>query len=312
MSRTIQDKLIQHEVSPPEGVWLNIAAELEEADAGQKLAAKLSNYSIAPPATVWEKINTALDNSVEYESISSKLYNAEAVPPFAAWTNIAAGLDAEKEASVPDRRRLSPVIRFAAAAVVTGIIVMAGFRFFSTGKKQDAIATVDVKNNTAAEAVSHNTEPVAVITNNENTSLTDIDAEEARNDAALEESKHTFAKLDVNHAKRSAIAAGFRFSNYTDPAEASLQGSLTGYEETAPVNEDKASRYIVLMTPDGHVIRVSKKLSNMVCCVSGEEADQQCKSQMDKWRKQLACSDASHPGNFMDILSLLGSLQENQ
>lgn len=310
MSRTIQDKMLQYEVLPPEAVWVSIASELDESAATHLLAAKLTNYTVTAPASIWERINTELDYTFESDSVSSKLYAAEVVPPAAAWINIAAGLDAAKEVSITEKRRLSPIIRYAAAAVVTGIIVMAGFRFFGSPDKQNAVASVDGKN-TVTEAIGHSAETIAVNKKEENTSLTASDADEARNDAALEESKHTFAKLDINRSKTSAIAAGFSFSSYTEPAETSSTGT-TGYEEGNSNTDDKANRYILLMTPEGHVIRVSKKLSNMVCCVSGEEADQQCKSQMEKWRKQLACSDASHPGNFMDILSLVGSLQDNQ
>ena len=71
-------------------------------------------------------------------------------------------------------------------------------------------------------------------------------------------------------------------------------------------------RYIMLMTPDGNIIRMSKKWSDLVCCVSGEEQDADCKDQLKKWQEKMAASSlAPSPGNFMDILSLVNSLDEN-
>ena len=72
-----------------------------------------------------------------------------------------------------------------------------------------------------------------------------------------------------------------------------------------------AGRYIMLMTPEGNIIRMSKKWSDLVCCVSGEEQDEDCKLQIKKWQKKLATSPINPtPGNFMDILELVNSLDE--
>jgi hypothetical protein len=66
------------------------------------------------------------------------------------------------------------------------------------------------------------------------------------------------------------------------------------------------------MTPDGNIIRMSKKLKELICCVSGEEQDKDCIDQMKKWRERLANPSASHSSsNFMDILHLVNSMQEN-
>jgi hypothetical protein len=67
----------------------------------------------------------------------------------------------------------------------------------------------------------------------------------------------------------------------------------------------------MLMTPNGQIIRISKKLGDLVCCVSGEDQDQECQDQLKKWRQKIANAPvAPSPGNFMDILSLLQSIKE--
>lgn len=69
----------------------------------------------------------------------------------------------------------------------------------------------------------------------------------------------------------------------------------------------------MLMTPDGQFIRMSKKLGDLLCCVSGEEQDPDCIDQMKRWRQKIAISNLTpSPGNFMDILNLVKSLQENR
>src|SRR5690606_8024204 len=73
-------------------------------------------------------------------------------------------------------------------------------------------------------------------------------------------------------------------------------------------DEPVSNRYIMLMTPEGNIIRMSRKLGDLVCCVSGEEQDDDCIEQMKKWREQLASPNHGHAaGSFMDILGLLKS-----
>ena len=52
------------------------------------------------------------------------------------------------------------------------------------------------------------------------------------------------------------------------------------------------------MTPDGNIIRMSKKWSGLVCCVSGEEQDEDCKNQIKKWQKKIATAYSSIPWQF--------------
>ncbi|MEO7983813.1 MAG: hypothetical protein ABI688_07010, partial [Bacteroidota bacterium] len=146
----------------------------------------------------------------------------------------------------------------------------------------------------------------------ENMAVSDIMAsmEEARNDAALEDSKKTFAKLDVS-TTRSKIknAANFFFVPDNDdiPGTRGLD-----YETTQSPAIDISNRYIMLMTPEGNIIRMSKKLRELVCCVSGEVEDKECVDQMKKWRDILANPSINHSSNnFIDLLSLMDCMQDN-
>ena len=138
----------------------------------------------------------------------------------------------------------------------------------------------------------------------DNTSLSD----EARNDAALEASKKTFAKLDIPVRSRiKEIASGFSFASSLETINNS---AIISNDEINP--GDLSNRYITLITPEGNIIRMSKKLTDMVCCVSGEDEDKDCIDQIKKWREKIVCSPSCHStGSFMDILRLVDALQEN-
>lgn len=307
MNTTIQHKLLNWETTPPDGIWPKIAGDLDDAAAGFQFPRKLQEMAVAPPAGAWENIVAGLESATP---AAVKLYAAEITPPAAVWNNIQHSLDVTQEAAIPEHRRLSPLLKYAAAAAIISFLAFGALQLLKPGKRETEI--VSGKSATPSiEAIEHaNAGLDAAHEEADNTVAVSTDDQEARNDAALEASKKTYAKLDIAPSKKADIASAFRFSSYVDEADPGQHGS-EGYQEGVSPEEAKADRYILLMTPDGHFIRMSKKLSSLVCCVSGEEQDKNCKTQVDKWRKQLACSDVSHPGNFMDILSLVGSLQDN-
>lgn len=306
MSSKIQDKLLKLEIAPPEKVWDQIAMELDDAGNGMQFPNTLRELSVSVPAHCWEEINYQLDETALHGKVAEKLYAAEVYPPVTAWQAIGKSLDHAKEAAPAITRQRSPFWKYAAAALLIGFMGYAAWQLFPSGKQQEDDPTARSLIH-EMEATSHTQAGIDAALLHEETPPADNTSEE-RNDAALEASKQSFARLDLNPTQKASLAA-FSYQDYMNPDELTEHGHLGFAEAIAPVNS-KDDRYIVLMTPDGHFIRMSKKLSNLVCCVAGEEADKNCETQLEKWRKQIACSDASHPGNFMDILSLVNALQE--
>lgn len=306
MNSGVKHKLLAHEVTPPPGVWEKIAAELDESELHHDFPSKIYEAEVIAPAGVWNKIAAELDGSPLHHSFPTKLYEAEIAAPAATWDNIAAALDAENEVASPKRKLIAPWIRYAAAAVVIGLVAWGGLNLINNNKKGDSkIASEELIHKTAtnADIVATPQGPTNVInTQDINQDKTD----EERNDAALEASKKTFAKLDmpVNSHKLKNIASSYSFASSieTEPIDNYVA-------ERDPA--DLSDRYIVLMTPDGHFVRMAKKLSNMVCCVSGEEQDKDCVDQMSRWKEKMACSPTGHStGSFLDILSLIKSLDD--
>ncbi|MBL0271418.1 MAG: hypothetical protein IPP99_22725 [Chitinophagaceae bacterium] len=310
MSSRIKDTLLNHEVAPPEGSWQQIATALDEAANGYRFPEKLYQLEITAPSSSWDIISQQLDEAAQEGTVAEKLYAAELTPPIAAWNHIQLALETEDAVAQPVIKRFYPFWKYAVAAIVIGFLGFAAWQFLLSPEKT-AITPIASINTPELEALTHASAGIDAALNNEEESVrlnTSADPE-AREAAALESSKKTFAKLDFSPARRAAIAASFSFDELLSPEEINDNHHL-GFAEAIPTTGKKDDRYVVLMTPDGHFIRMSKKLGNMVCCVAGEEKDTHCSNMMDKWQKQLACSDAAHPGNFMDILSLVSSLEE--
>jgi hypothetical protein len=308
MSSGLQHKMYNFEVPPPSGVWEKIAAELDESELSNKFPSTLHNIKITPPVHVWQSIAVALDEPALVNDYAAKLGGIEMAPPAAAWNKIKTSLDAEHEAAIPEHRRFAPFLKYAAAAVVIGFLAWGGISL--SGNKKSSNNTL-VKSQTTVPAANPTTNNTAIFTD-EDMAVTDIAAsmEEARNDAALEASKKTFAKLDAT-VTRSKIKNAANFFFVADDYEpAGTRGFLMEEQETPSM--DVSNRYVMLMTPDGNIIRMSKKLKELVCCVSGELQDKDCVDQMKKWRDILGNPSINHSSNsFIDILSLMDCMQDN-
>ena len=307
MSSGSQHKMYSYELAPPPAIWEKIAAELDASEMTSSFPQKLKHFEIAPPTQAWFRIVSLLDASSMVNLYRKRLENLEVAPPAAAWNKIRQSLDEMHQEAVPERRRIIPWVRYAAAAALIAFLAWGGTRIFTNNstttpedvvtenKKAPVINPLPVENKASAPADSIADEVIAL-------------QEEARNDAALEASKKTFARLDVPESK-IRNAADFFFM--PDTEETGTRG--IDYEPLDMEPIQKASRYIVLMTPEGNIIRMSKKLGDLVCCVSGEVEEKDCVDQMNKWREKIAYTPAGHsPCNFMEVLNLVNSLQENQ
>lgn len=276
----------------------------------ERLQNKMYNYEVAPPEVVWEKIVFALDESEMTHEFPSKLYGIEINPPAGTWDKISTSLYSQPE--MPKTKRISVLIRYTAAAAVIGLIAFGSIRLIRKINRTKEVAILQTKQSV--------TDTVLPSLKEENITTTEkgIAAEdEKRNDAALEESKHMYARLDVSSKSRIKIASSFYFT-HPDSNEDEIDNQPhyaeaihAGLSQTDAKNY-LASRYITLLTSDGNLIRMSKKLMDLACCVSGEEQNTECKNQLQQWREKIACAPVNaSPDNFMDILGLISSLQDN-
>lgn len=280
---------------------------------------RLYNHEIPPPPTAWDKIAAALDDAHLSDQFPATLYELEVTPPSTAWNKIQQSLDTEIEKPV---RRIAPVWRYAAAAAVITALTFGSLKFFS--------GSSNVETSVAEGKTNPTTTPSPIPGTGEQAVTTPVEpadpAEEARNDAALEESKHLFASLDADEKQKIRRVSEEHFlsvaspisttnsinpgSTYREPECAYVSTpSFAFNDDASPI--DMASRYVMLMTPDGKIVRISKKLGPLVCCVSGEESDEDCNNQLKKWREKLADPNVASGSNFLDILNLIHSFKEN-
>ncbi|HWR33378.1 MAG TPA: hypothetical protein VN451_07630 [Chitinophagaceae bacterium] len=270
---------------------------------------KLLAYEVIPPPVIWDKITAELNTPESYQIFPSTLYNAEVTPPISTWNKIQITLNAEREAATPVRKSYLPFLRFGAAAIFIGLVAWGGIQLLN--KKSGNIEIAAKEEVTPFTKDSGASIPLVSPEKNKansNAFTVIIDPDEAKNDAALEASKRTFAKLDISPVNRKLknIAAAYRFafSEQTDIYPVTISQSAA----SPAVNAD---RYIMVLNPEGNNVRISKKLSHLVCCVSGDDETRDCKDQMSIWREKIACSTLGHStGGFLDILNLLNSYQE--
>ncbi len=280
-----------------------------------RLQHKMLNFEVTPPEEVWKKIYSELDEAGLPYQYPSRLYNYEVAPPPAAWENINSSLDETNKLIPVERKKTIPFFKYAAAAAIIGVLAWGGIRLFTNHPintenvaKQISIP-VSNDSNTSSQHISPATQENTASINNHNIEKITSREQEARNDAALEASKKTYAKLDLPVNNKLKNVADFYFDTNILPV-----GNTRGLDfDTPPADKEEdptADRYIMLITPDGNIIRVSKKLGSLVPCVSGEEQDKNCTEQLKQWRQKVVNSSKGHSsGNFMDILSLVSSLQ---
>jgi hypothetical protein len=264
---------------------------------------KMMNYEVAPPADAWGKIAAALDESSLDQEFPDRLYNMQVAPPAAAWDNIISSLHTAEVAEAPVvsmKRKTPSFVRYAAAAVLIGVVALGIVKWTSrtSVSNRTDIAQTDSLKETNASGENKN-------------GIADKESNPASQQASTEESKTMLAQLTTqskNTARKISRPVAAVNYNYDETYDDQYTNPIYAYESHAA---NLADRYIMLMTPDGNIIRMSKKLGNLVCCVSGEEQDADCKSQLKKWQEKMATSSlATSSDNFLDILTLVESLQD--
>lgn len=310
MSDSIKHKMLKLEATPPQGAWSHIAASMDEASANTGIAQKLLSAEVTPPVNAWQHILSSLHPDEINQPIAEKLLAAAVIPPASVWQNIKSSLETRQSEKPAKPWYFTPLFRYAAAAVFAGFLVWGGIQFVSNNGKNDAIVettspfnkpSIPSLTTTASTATTQpDTEAVKPVTP-ENELLA-----EKRNDAALEESKHTYARLESTAGNRfKHIASAFEFSGIAEDNAVN-----DNFQSNIPDALNKSNRYITVMTPDCNLIRISKKMEDLSCCISGEIVDKACEQKLEKWRKKMA-SSSTHPANFVDIMELVEMLEED-
>jgi hypothetical protein len=270
---------------------------------------RLYELEVDPPASAWGKIADVLDREGVHE-FPQKLHDAAVTPPPAVWERISAGLDAGVFTDIPVAAdasfpldsapvipmsarpsKIRPVLRFAIAAAILAAVATTAFFVFNQKSGEQVISEAGT---TARVSAGQPDTGLAVVLPQPAVSPeTTPDTPDNPMVTTTRERNSGVAPAPRNTTVSQDQATGSEYMN-----------SLYAYEDHVP---SIAERYVMLMTPDGNFIRMSKKLGPLVCCVTGQEQDEQCSSQIRKLQQQLATSPIG-TGNVLDVLNIVNSL----
>ncbi|WP_018630928.1 hypothetical protein [Niabella aurantiaca] len=273
-----QHKLYNHQVTPPAEAWKNIAGELEELQTLKPLGQRLQALETTPPPAVWDHIREHLEEEHSFTGVAERLQTLEVMPPAAAWDQIDAALKTDMPATkqAPVKRGAFNWSKYAVAACIAGLLA---FALFHLANKPD-----------------NNTKDILA-------KIFDGKKDSSKPPVALQQPKTGPAALPHSEAGGSLAL--------NDPPVKPVQirtASGNTYKTTVEKNKAIQGRYIMLMTEDGNVVRMSKKLGNMADCIAGENASEDCNYQIEQWQKEMAKAPvAATPDNFLDILELAKS-----
>ncbi|MCF3111739.1 hypothetical protein LL912_23325 [Niabella sp. CC-SYL272] len=269
-----QHKLYDYQVTPPAEAWKNISEELETLQALKPLGLKLQALETAPPAAAWGNILDHLEEEHSFSNMAERLRSLEMIPPAAIWDKIDEELDATR--SIP---KLTPVrksqfnwSKYAVAACIVGLL---GFGIFHLVEKSNK-DTAGIVERLFPEKDS-GTPTMAL--------------EDPKDKPVIKPHTETGNNIALNET----------------PVKSSQIKTASGntYKTTVERNKAIQGRYIMLMTEDGNVVRMSKKLGSMADCVAGENNSEDCNYQIEQWQKEMAKAPvAATPDNVFDLLEL--------
>ncbi len=299
---SLQNRLYNQEVTPPENTWKNIAAALDNPESQNEFPVLLYDIEVNPPEHTWEKIMTRLDESPVKNEYQLRLHNMEMVPPEPVWEKVASLLDSKNVFAQTPGWKIRPFLRYAAAAIFLGAVAFGISKITEDKERPPTVFSTNINNDSS---VSENNKT-------DNSLETQIPEVNSRQEYSSTASRNRPVYASITRPEKRILRA-IQSSMVTNMNEIvgdnDFSQSLYAYEDHIP---NIADRYVMLMTPDGNIIRMSKKWSDLLCCVSGIEQDADCKNQLKEWQEKIATSTlAPSPGNFMDILGLVNSLNEN-
>ncbi|MBO9594292.1 MAG: hypothetical protein J7599_15410 [Niabella sp.] len=266
-------KLYDYQVAPPAEAWKNIAGELDVLQALKPLGLQLQAMETPPPAAAWDHILNHLEEEQSFSNVAERLRGLEMAPPANLWSKIDEALDTAKPVSTlaPVRKGNFNWSKYAVAACIVGLL---GFGVFHLVEKSN-----------------RDSKDLVDIFKKQDSSIPTLALEDPKNKPAVKPHTETGHGLALNET----------------PAKTSQIKTPAGntYKTTLERNKAIQGRYIMLMTEDGNVVRMSKKLGNMADCVAGENSGEACNYQIEQWQKEMAkASVAATPDNFLDLLEL--------
>lgn len=327
MSSNWQHKIQQHEATPPQSAWKNIAGMLdEEKNKSADFVTKLTAFETAPPANTQKNIFALLD-AAEHQQFENRLYHYETAVPETAWPQIAAELNRGETKVIPlepRTRNISSIFLKVAAAIVFIAVLSVTVWLINkpaTGKEEIANVTSLPKPFAAppkADAVASKL-PATRTPQQQDVST-----------AAATNSIKTKNSPSVNNITGPAYVENNDVITLAQNPVAFRADKLQNSDGQTPqditlLNNSTANAYITIAGPDGQSVRVSSKLAALVSYLNDNNAATQENIEIiikesAKWRATFASwrdrmtnnSIAPSLTNFMDIIELSNVLEEKK
>jgi hypothetical protein len=294
----------------------------------QQLKHKMYEFEVTPPLAAWEAIATRLDDDSQYSLISSTMSAYEVAPPAGSWKNIAASLnDAKASDAKPPVIKISrKFYRYAAAAVITGLVVGAGWLF---------VNRPDVNINVAGNAGKQPFETT----------------KPAQNKSAIESSQGQNNDVTGKIKEEPVYIANKSNPPFADQTNDNIQSHILKYAiistpslhyegsiviSSPPILDEKGAvvrdmdvlttnnNYLVVAGPDGQLTRISSKFVNIIRYLnSGEDVEEYLdkviresgawKKRFQEWRNKISQSTfIPSSANFLDIMEFKELIDEKK
>jgi hypothetical protein len=323
--KSIVKILYTHEAMAPAGTWSKIANTLDVELQETKFRSDVLNLEVAPPSFTWNKIAEQLD-TLSQENFSKRVYDYEVAPPANSWSEIVVALDEKQTTSpaIPIRKNYSRLFRIAAAAGIIGIIAWAGFNLLNNGKSttdENNIVQKDVKTivpATPTPAIETKQSP-ATEEIKENTTIAEATTETATvtpatNDVRKwtkpllkkqQEPVYTFAETESHSSSDDIVTADTK----------SLHSNKRKTVATATTDTNTDTRYLVYLTEQGDIVKLSKKLADLKCIYAKDGTVSQdalakldaaqCNDQVKFWQEKMANSSLQSSSNPLELIEIL-------
>ncbi len=299
MDDVLRKKLSDLNIPPPLNLWTDIATRLDtEFDpADALLASRLDETAIAPPPSSWKLISASLVSSTEHRQTIE----------VDTTTNIPA-------ASVPVPLRKIPWQRWAAAAMIAGLVFIGGLVYFNSTQTSDNI----VDNTPATKAGS------GIVTQS---SPGLSDSQYHSDQFAILPSASALSRMGKRSVRSNKDGVDFAAIPLPEPANIGNRPEIQ-----APPIRDHSGRiildlslvadpllaYIPVTAPNGSLTKISTKFVDCITYLNNHptpddsEQARGCLDRFRKWRATLLTEAAFVPAasNFFDIFELQQLIQE--
>ncbi len=266
---------------------------------------KLNALEIEPSSSVWHKIQSSLNKEV-IEKFPSRLYNLEIDPPAGMWQKISASIYHEVIIQKKQTQKTVLFVRYAVAASLAGAIIFAGIKFFNKNTNDNSIVKqiFQPKKKSVSDTLQ---EDIPQIRFEKNLSVTNSFPKEkflAKADV--------FSSPQIDYPGYMTQTPDILHADANQISEANFHAS----DLQENISDNAASRYLLIINPDGYFVRISKKLADALGCfykTGNSEEYKQCQEQIKKWREKIAQSPtAISTDNFMDVVDMIKSLQDKE